>query len=80
MPTLQLKISPPQTPVRHQALADALTQQKTAFIDAAFAELGMQLGGQGEGPPLEPTSYVIVRELPASDWGYGGHEGQTSCE
>lgn len=123
MPTLQLKISPPQNPVRQQALADGLTrltaqhlskraevtavmvenvpaqswfvagrsvtratafleisvtagtnttQQKAAFIDAAFTELGVQLGDQSEGSPLEPASYVIVRELPASDWGYGG--------
>ncbi len=43
--------------------------QKAAFIARAFAELEAQLGhGQG----LEPASYVIVRELPASDWGYGG--------
>ena len=44
--------------------------QKAAFLAAAFAELEEQLGaGQG----LEPASYVIVREVPASDWGYGGH-------
>ncbi len=43
--------------------------QKAAFIARAFAELEGQLGhGQG----LEPASYVIVREVPASDWGYGG--------
>lgn len=120
MPTLLLKISPTQTPARHQALADALTrltachlgkreavtavlidelpamrwfvagrgasratalleisvtvgtntpEQKAAFIEAAFAELELQLGAGG---PLEPASYVIVRELPATDWGYGG--------
>jgi len=43
--------------------------EKSAFIAAAFAELQQQLG---LGQPLEPASYVIVRELPASDWGYGG--------
>ena len=43
--------------------------QKEAFIAAAFAELEQQLG---DGRPLEPASYVIVREVPASDWGYGG--------
>lgn len=43
--------------------------QKEAFIAAAFAELEQQLG---HGQPLEEASYVIVRELPASDWGYGG--------
>ncbi|MDT7523564.1 tautomerase family protein [Rhodoferax sp. TBRC 17198] len=43
--------------------------QKAAFIARAFAELEAQLGhGQG----LEPASYVIVREVPASNWGYGG--------
>lgn len=44
-------------------------QEKAAFIAAAFAELQNQLGA---GQPLEPASYVIVRELPATDWGYGG--------
>lgn len=44
--------------------------EKAAFIDAAFAELQRQLGcftGM-----LEKASYIIVREVPASDWGYGG--------
>ncbi len=44
-------------------------QEKAAFIAAAFAELQEQLGA---GQPLAPASYVIVRELPGSDWGYGG--------
>lgn len=44
-------------------------QQKAAFIAAAFAELQDQLGA---GQPLADASYVIVRELPATDWGYGG--------
>jgi 4-oxalocrotonate tautomerase len=44
-------------------------QEKAAFMAAAFEELQNQLGA---GQPLEPASYVIVRELPASDWGYGG--------
>ncbi len=44
-------------------------QEKAAFISAAFEELQNQLGA---GQPLEPASYVIVRELPAADWGYGG--------
>ncbi len=43
--------------------------QKAAFIQAAFAALQSRLGA---GQPLEPASYVIVRELPAGDWGYGG--------
>ena len=120
MPTLQLKISPLQNPLRYPSLARALTdlstqllgkrpevtavmiedlpaahwyvggqevqrptacleisitqgtntaQEKAAFIAAAFAELQTQLGA---GQPLEPASYVIVRELPATDWGFGG--------
>lgn len=44
-------------------------EQKAAFVEAAFDELQRQIG-QGDG--LEPASYVIVRELPATDWGYGG--------
>jgi 4-oxalocrotonate tautomerase len=43
--------------------------EKSAFIAAAFEALQQQLGA---GQPLEPASYVIVRELPATDWGYGG--------
>lgn len=43
--------------------------QKAAFIDAAFALLQREWGGD---QPLAPASYVIVRELPATDWGYGG--------
>ena len=46
-------------------------EEKSAFIQAAFAELQRQLcdhTGQ-----LEEASYVIVQELAASDWGYGGH-------
>ena len=43
--------------------------EKAAFIAAAYAELERQLGADG---PLEEASYVIVRELPAADWGYGG--------
>jgi len=45
-------------------------EQKAAYIEEAFALLQRLLGG---GEPLEPASYVIVRELPAEDWGYGGH-------
>ena len=43
--------------------------QKAAFIAAAFAALQHHLGA---GRPLAPASYVIVRELPAGDWGYAG--------
>jgi 4-oxalocrotonate tautomerase len=120
MPTLQLKIAPPQNADLYPFLADELTTitaehlgkrsevtavmieelpaarwyvgavsvqratawleisitagtntlaQKAAFIEAAFAALQSRLG---KGQPLEPASYVIVRELPAVDWGYGG--------
>ena len=41
-------------------------QERQAFVAGAFSELQQQLG------PLEEASYVIVRELPAPDWGYGG--------
>ena len=44
--------------------------EKATFVAQAFAELQRQLG---TGQPLTPASYVIVRELPATDWGYGGH-------
>lgn len=44
-------------------------QEKEAFIAAVFEELQDQLG---HGQPLAPASYVIVREVPATDWGYGG--------
>ena len=48
-------------------------EEKGAFIQAAFAELQRQLAGDGV---LAPASYVVVRELPASDWGYGGRTQQ----
>jgi 4-oxalocrotonate tautomerase len=120
MPTLTLRVSPPQPADRHHALAAALTritaetlgkraevtavmiddveamrwhvggqaltrtsawleicitagtntaEQKEAFIATAHDELRRQLAGDAT---LEPASYVIVHELPASDWGYGG--------
>ena len=47
--------------------------QKAAFIKAAFAELQ---GRIAPGASLEEASYVIVRELPATDWGYGGQTQQ----
>ena len=43
--------------------------EKAAFVRAAWEELQRQLA---YGGPLEEASYVIVRELPAGDWGYGG--------
>lgn len=44
-------------------------QQKQAFVGAAWQALDDSLGA---GAGLHPTSYVIVRELPPEDWGYGG--------
>jgi 4-oxalocrotonate tautomerase len=124
MPTLQLKVSPPQDPQHYTALAVELTAitaatlgkrpevtavmieelpatrwfvgagavqrttawleisitagtntpaQKAAFIEKAFAALQRQLGADR---PLEGASYIIVRELPATDWGYGGRTQQ----
>lgn len=43
--------------------------EKESFIEAAYAELQRQLAPNGA---LEEASYVIVRELPATDWGYDG--------
>jgi 4-oxalocrotonate tautomerase len=43
--------------------------EKEAFIEAAFAELQRQLA---PGGALAEASYVIVRELPPTDWGYDG--------
>ena len=47
----------------------AINSFKDKETAAAFAELQEQLGAGG---PLAEASYVIVRELPAGDWGYGG--------
>ncbi|GAB3646405.1 tautomerase family protein [Ramlibacter alkalitolerans] len=117
MPTLQLKITPPQSTERLGLLARRLTdlstevlgkrrevtavvieelwpgrwfiggrnprdptamleirvtegtnsvEEKEDFIAAAWQELQQQLG------PLEEGSYVVVQEVPATDWGYGG--------
>ena len=44
-------------------------EQKAAFVAEALAELQRQIGA---GRPLAEASYVTVRELPATDWGYGG--------
>jgi 4-oxalocrotonate tautomerase len=43
--------------------------EKARFIAAAFDELQRQLAPEGR---FEVASYVTVRELPATDWGYGG--------
>ncbi len=47
--------------------------QKAAFLEAAHAALQRHLGRQ---QPLTEASYIIVRELPAGDWGYGGRTQQ----
>ena len=44
-------------------------EEKARFIAAAFDELQRQLAPDGG---FEVASYVTVRELPATDWGYGG--------
>ncbi len=44
--------------------------QKAAFVEQAHAELRRQLG---QDKVFETASYVIVHELPATDWGYAGH-------
>lgn len=49
-------------------------QEKEAFIAAAFEELQHQLG---HGQLLAPASYVIVREVSATNWGYGGQTQAT---
>ena len=49
-------------------------QEKARFIQAAQQELQRQLA---HGGALEEASYVIVRELPATDWGY---DGQTQLD
>lgn len=43
--------------------------EKAAFVALAHAELQRQLGAGG---PLEAATYVVVQELSATDWGYGG--------
>jgi 4-oxalocrotonate tautomerase len=41
-------------------------QEKADFIAAAYALLEQQLGSLAE------ASYVVVQEVAATDWGYGG--------
>lgn len=48
-------------------------EEKASFVAAAFAQLQRELAGGGL---LAEASYVIVRELPATDWGYGGRTQQ----
>jgi 4-oxalocrotonate tautomerase len=46
-------------------------EEKSQFIREAYAELHRQLSMGSTA--LHEASYVIVRELPAGDWGYSGH-------
>ncbi|WP_262316711.1 tautomerase family protein [Lacticaseibacillus parakribbianus] len=39
---------------------------KAAFVQAVFAAMQRLLG------PIAATSYVVVTDVPGSDWGYGG--------
>ena len=43
--------------------------EKAAFVAGAWQLLGRVLGG---ATGLALASYVIVREVPATDWGYAG--------
>ena len=43
--------------------------EKAAFVAGAWQLLNRALGGT---TGLAPASYVIVREVPATDWGYAG--------
>ena len=45
------------------------TAQKAQFIRAAFDAIERIVAPNGG---LEPASYIQVRELAATDWGYGG--------
>lgn len=48
--------------------------EKAAFVARAHAELRYRLAPAGG--ELEPASYVIVREVAETDWGYGGQTQQ----
>jgi 4-oxalocrotonate tautomerase len=43
--------------------------QKSAFVKAAYEGLRTLLAAEGE---IDPVSYVHVRDVLATDWGYGG--------
>ena len=47
----------------------AVAEHKATFVDAVWHTLAQHLAAGG---PLAPASYVIVREVPATDWGYAG--------
>ncbi|MDO8959151.1 MAG: tautomerase family protein [Rhodocyclaceae bacterium] len=57
------------TPVHVDILITAGTnssEEKSRMITAMHAMLGEELGA------LPAASYVVIRELPATDWGYAG--------
>ena len=63
-------ISPALCPVHAEIFITAGTNdeaQKAACIADLHALLGEVLG------PLPEASYLIIKELPATDWGYAGH-------
>ena len=69
MPMLQLKITPPQAAAWLEITVTQGTNtndEKQAFVEQTWRELERHLG------PLHEASYVIVREVPATDWGFGG--------
>ena len=70
MPTLQLKLTPPRSADGLALLARGLTELSTQILgkrrEVAYEALSQQLG------PLHEASYVVVQEVPAGDWGYGG--------
>jgi 4-oxalocrotonate tautomerase len=49
-------------------------EQKAHFIEAAHATLQRHLA---PGGMLEEASYIVVREWPATDWGYAGRTQQS---
>ena len=51
--------------------------EKAAFIAQAYLVLSHHVG---DGQVLHSTSYISVQELPATDWGYGGHTQQQRRE
>jgi 4-oxalocrotonate tautomerase len=54
------------------------TAQKAHFIRAAFDAIEHELAPQ---VGLEPASHVQIRELDATDWGYGGRtQADRRCE
>jgi 4-oxalocrotonate tautomerase len=76
MPAAQFLVGSHSSPLPLACLDIRITEgtntpeEKSRFIAAAFAELQRQLGSPGQA--LHEASYVIVSEVPAGNWGYGG--------